>query len=532
MKKLFSFFLVFLTVILVTLPCASALFDSGAVTSKLHSNVYYMENLEEGTVFFDKDSEKKVPIAGFAKVLAAVVALEKWGNLEGAIKLTEAHLNVFEYEMGMLTALYEEGETVSRKELFNCLVVYSANDALSAIAYDVAGTEEKFLAEMRSLVQKIGCTSTAVQTLHGFDTEGQYTTARDVAKIIKYAVQYPAFTEAFALDEITLKATDKNEARTCFGSNQMMNSAVADYYHSSVIGGRQTSTDLAGECIAVVSNADGYSYLTVVMGGKYADIDDDYYDENTSMTDAQKMLDWVYENIRFKVIATADQSVATVNVVAGKGEGKIHLVPENEVSALVPVSAGPASVMFDFAEGQLPEKIMAPVKSGEVIARADIYYAGQKLKSVNLVAKEAVKLSMGGLIVTAAKAVFGSVIFIIIAFIAAFIAVLHFVLDLKDYFDKDRRKSYDPLPSSFEVLTEKFKSAVANGKTKKGKAVKNKPDESKKNPTPKKKAQTEKQPSAKGKKPASKRNASAGKSVTAKKATPTGKSVPKKENKK
>lgn len=481
MKKLFSSFLVFLTLIMVILPSASALFDSEAVTSQLDSNIYYMENLEEGTVFFDKDSEKKVPLAGFAKVLAAVVAIEKWGNLEGSIKLTEAHLNVFEYELGMLVALYEEGETVSRKELFDCLVIYSANDALSAIAYDVAGSEENFLAEMQSLVTKIGCTSTVVKNLHGFDTEGQYTTARDVAKIIKYAVKIPAFTEAFALDEITLKATDKNEERVCYGTNQMLNPAVADYYHSSVTGGRQTSTDLAGECIAVVSNADGYSYLTVIMDGRYEDIDDDGYDENTSMTDAQKMLDWVYENIRFKVVATADQVVATVDVVAGKGDGKLHLVPENEVSALVPVSAGPASVLFEFAEGTAPEKIVAPVKAGDVIAQANIYYAGHKLKTVNLVAKESVKLSFGGLIVTGAKAVFGSVVFVVITFIAAFIAVLKFVLDLKDYFDKERRKSYDPLPSSFEMLTKKVKKTVTGAKPgKKKQSGKKKPTAGKK----------------------------------------------------
>lgn len=474
MKKLLTFFLVFLTVFLVVVPSASGLFDSSAVTSQLDSNIYYMENLEEGTVFFDKDSEKKVPLAGFAKVLAAVVAIEKWGNLDGSIKLTKAHLNVFEYELGMLTALYQEGEVVSKKELFDCLVIYSANDALSIIAYDVAGTEEKFLSEMQNLVNKIGCTSTVVKNLHGFDTEGQYTTARDVAKIMKYAVNIPAFSEAFALDEITLKATDKNEERTCFATNQMLNTAVADYYHSSVIGGRQTSTDLAGECIAVVSNADGYSYLTVVMDGRYEDIDDDGYDENTSMTDAQKMLDWVYENIRFKVIATPEQTVATVEVVAGKGDGKLHLVPEKEISALVPVSAGPASVMFELVEGESTEKIMAPVKEGDIIAEANIYYADHKLKTVNLVAKESVKLSFGGLILTGAKAVFGSVIFVIITFVAAFIAVLKFALDLKDYFNKQRRQSYDPLPSSFEVLSKKVKTFVVRKGNKKKKKVKKK----------------------------------------------------------
>lgn len=469
MKKLISFFLIFLTLIVFTLPCASALLDSGAVTSKLGSDIYYMENLDQSSVVFDKDSSKQVPLAGYAKVLAACVALEKWGNLDGVIKITKNHLKVFEGIYGMSTALYKEGETVSKKELFDCLVISSANDALSIIAYDVAGTEEKLVSEMQKLAQKLGCSDTTVKNAHGFDEEGQYTTARDVAKIIKHAVSFPAFSEAFSKDEITLKETEYNEERTYFSTNQMLNASVYDYYHSSVKGGKHTSTELAGECMAAISSADGYSYLTVVMGGKYEDIDDDGYEENTAMTDAQLMLDWVYENIRFKVIANHDQVLANIDVIAGKGVDKLELIPEKEVSALVPAAADPASVMFDFADGGAPESIVAPVKEGEVITQADIYYAGQKITTINVVAKQAISLSLGGLIVTGIKKVVGSVIFMIISFVAAVIGVLHFALDLKDFLDKDRKKSFDPLPSSFEVLTEKFKTAVISGGKKKSK---------------------------------------------------------------
>ena len=502
MKKLISFFAAFLMLLPLFVPAADALFDSGSVTSNLKSQIYYMENLDEGTIFFDKDSNKKVPLAGYAKVLAAIVALEKWGNLDGSVKITEKHLNVFESIYGMATALYEEGETVSKRELFDCLVVCSANDALSIIIYETYGTSEAFVQEMQKLASKIGCSSTSVKNAHGFDEEGQFTTARDVAKIIKHAITYPAFSEAFGADEVTLKKTDKNEERTYYSTNQMLQPSVYDYYHSSVIGAKHTSMDEAGECIAVVSNADGYSYLTVVMGGVYEDIDDDGYDENTSMTDAQLMLDWVYENIRFKVIASAEQTVATVDVIAGKGSEKLHLVPEKETSALVPAAATPASVMFDLV-GEAPESVVAPVKAGDIVAQADVYYAGQKLKTINLVAKETVKLSFGGLILTGFKAVIGSVFFLVISFIAAAIAVLKLVLDLKDYFDKERKKSFDPLPSSFELLTEKVKTAFAFGGKKKQPQGKNKKTPN----TSKEKTAVRKVGENKGKQPAKNKSA-------------------------
>lgn len=467
MKKLISFFLCIITVVSLCMPLASALFDSGTVTSQLHSDIYYLENLDEGTVFFEKDSEKKTPAAGFVKVLAAIVAIEKWGNLDGDIKLTEQNLNIFEYEYGMTTAVYEAGETVSKKELFDCLVVYSANDALSVIAYEVSGSLEAFIAEIQALVKKIGCTSTVIKNIHGFDEDGQYTTAQDVAKIIKYAIQYPAFNEAFNMSEVTLKETDQNDERVYKSSNKMKNAAIADYYHASVTGGKQTSTELAGECIAVISNADGYSYLTVVMGGELTDIDGDYYDENTSMTDTKLMLDWIYENIRYKVIASKDQTITNVDVVAAQGTEKLRLIPEKETSALVPAKVTPASVMFEAVDK--PESLVAPIKEGEVVAKANVYYAGHKLTEINLVAAETVRLSFAGLIVSAAKKIIGSTFFMLLSLAFALVAVLRFVLDLKDFFDKKRRQSFDPLPSSFEVLTSKIAGLFKIKKKKKKK---------------------------------------------------------------
>ena len=165
MKKLISVFLCILTAVMLIVPSASALFDSGTVTSQIKSDIYYLENLDEGTVFFEKDSNKKTPPAGFVKLLGAIVAIEKWGNLDGEIRITEQNLNVFEYEYGMFIAHYEDGETVSKRELFDCLVVTNANDALSIVAYEVSGSMSAFLAEIQALVQKIGCTSTVIKNI-------------------------------------------------------------------------------------------------------------------------------------------------------------------------------------------------------------------------------------------------------------------------------------------------------------------------------------------------------------------------------
>ena len=433
MKKLLSLGLALIIVLSAFVIPSSAGYDAGEVTKKLHSKVYYMENLDEGTVFFDKDSDKKVPVAGFSKLIAAVVALEKWQNLEGEITVTKENLSVVEYGFGVKTALYKEGEVVSKKELFDCLMVYNANDALSIIAHDVCGTSEAFLEAMQALCTKVGCTSTSIKNLTGFDTDGQYTTASDIARIVKYAWSYPLFVESFSLKSVTLKATELNAERTYTSTNRMTNAGVGDYYHSSVVAGKHTSTEKAGECIAVVSNKDGYSYLTVVMGGKLMNVDKDEINENTCMTDAKAMLDWVYDNIRYRTVVTPTQTVAVVKVVAGKDADTLRLVPKEEISALLPSNASPESIEFRIVEGTVPEKVTAPVEAGEVIGQAKVFYAHSEVATVDLVAANTIKMSLGRLIMSTVSSILSSKIFVLIVAILALIAIAVFLMNLLDY---------------------------------------------------------------------------------------------------
>lgn len=439
MKKLAALFAVLLIILSLTLP-VGAVFDSGTVTAKLKSDVYYMESLDEETAFFERNSQKKVPAAAFVKILAAVTAIEKWPELDEKVTVTNKNLSLVEYGYGIRTALYKAGEKISKRELIDCLIVYSANDAASIIAYEVSGSLEGFIKEMQATAEKIGLTSTVVKNIHGFDEDGQYTTAKDIAKMLRYALNYPVFVEAFSASSVTLKKTSLNEERTYNASNKMLNATISDYYHSSVTGGKQTMTDKAGECIAVVSSKDGYSYLTVVLGGKLTDIDNDGVDENTCMTDAKKMLNWVYENIRYRVVASPTQHVAMVEVTSGKGTDKLRLVPEKETSALVPANATTASVLFEIVEGTVPEKVKAPVKAGEIIGQANILYAGQVLAKINLVAANDVSLSFIGLIMTTIRSIMTSWVFIILVFLATAGCVVYLVMSYNTYKKRERQK--------------------------------------------------------------------------------------------
>lgn len=441
MKKTVSFLIVMTLVLSVICGVfsAGAAFAGQEVTKDLLSDVYYLQSLDDGSVFFEKNADKKMPAAAFIKLIAAVVAIEKWGNLDESVTVTKENLSLVKYDYGVRTASYKEGERVSKKELINCLIVYSANDAVSIIAHEVSGSLDAFIAEMQSLAEKAGCTSTQIKNIHGFDEDGQYTTAKDIAAFMQYALGYPVFSEAVSADSVTLKATAENEERTFKSSNKMKMSSIADYYHQSVTGGKYTATEKAGECAAVVTNMDGYSYLAVTLSGKLKDVDRDGVDENSCFTDIKKMLNWVYENIRYRVIASQDQGVAYVSVKAGKDTDKVRLVPEKETSALVPASVTPASVMFEVVEGSVAKNITAPVKAGDVLGQAKVYYAGEELTTVNLVAAQTVERSFTGFIMSKVSALVGSTFFMVMTILLFFATAGYLAVIMSKFYGWDKK---------------------------------------------------------------------------------------------
>lgn len=426
MKRYISF-LIALIIILASLSSASyasANFNSETdVVSKLHSYAYYMISLDDESELFSKNEDKKIAPAAFNKLIAAVVAIEEWKDLDDKIKITEESLSVFSSLYGMRTAGLKAGETYTKRKLIDCLIVYSANDAESVIVHNIAGTKEAYLEKVKQLLSKIGCKNTNVVDLLGFDAEGQYTTAKDVSMILKYALKYPAFSEAFSQESVTMPETAYNRQRTYQSGNKMMNHAISDYYHSSVNGGKYTSTTEAGECIAVTTSKDGYSYLVVVMKGTLKNIDKDSALENTCMTDAKEMISWVYRNIFFKVVASPGQIVYSTDIQAGKGTDTINLTAEKEVSVLAPSKVSSYSVLINPIAETLPKKIKAPVKKGDIICQAEVLYANEKLATINLVASEDIGLSLPGLIIGALSSVLMSKVFIAFELIALVLLV-------------------------------------------------------------------------------------------------------------
>ena len=83
------------------------------------------------------------------------------------------------------------GEVYTVDELLYALLLNSANDAARALAERVSGSEEAFARDLTRQVRQWGAYRTTVQTANGLPADNQYSTAQDLALMLKKAMEYP-----------------------------------------------------------------------------------------------------------------------------------------------------------------------------------------------------------------------------------------------------------------------------------------------------------------------------------------------------
>ena len=391
MKKAIIFLTSFLVFMGIFAPVgASALYNDQVETE---TEIFYIESLDTGTVLFEKNSLVRSAPASLTKIVTAIVALENCPDLETVVTVKEESIRMLDGTGSSLAGL-KPGEEISMKNLLYCLLVSSANEASTVIAdYIGGGSVATFVQMMNDTAKKIGCKNTSFKNPHGLDEDGHYSCAQDMAALTKYAMKFPIFNEITDTEKYTLPATNLQDERDLITTNKMKMKNVKEYYVPEVKGIKTGSTTNAGRCIITTATKNGYSYLAVMMKGPFYDYDKDGYDENFAFMDCKAMLNWIFDNIRLKIVAEPTKIVTVVKVKRARKVDHLRLVPAENCVALVPDNVDSSSVSIEPIPESLPESVVAPIKKGEVMGKAIVKYANDEIARVDLVAAEDVELS-------------------------------------------------------------------------------------------------------------------------------------------
>ncbi len=375
----------------------------------IYSEAAILINLDTGEVIYEKNADKQLVPASLTKIMTAIILLEKYENDIAALSTTYVSGSsvCFDelYLTGASTADIRIGEKVSYKDLLYALMLRSACEAANIIAYNVAGSLEGFVEMMNIKAEELGCKDTHFTNSHGLFWENHYTTARDMAKIVEYAMSLPMFTEISCSENYTMEATSfHKDPRVIHHTNYMMSKVNGgDYYYEYVKGIKTGTLDEAGRCLATLAYKDGYSYMLITLKAPQKDVNGNnvYY----NFIDHKKLYEWAFANFEYTTVLNNSEEKAEVPVAYGEGVDYVIVKPAQEFARIWNTRI-PLSSIHEIIK--VEENVVAPIRAGDKLGTLELQYGGETLVTVDLVATTDVARSQRTSLLTIAKSFIGS----------------------------------------------------------------------------------------------------------------------------
>lgn len=205
-----------------------------------------------GKVVFEKNSDEKMQIASLVKILTAVVALEH-KNLDERIIISKKAADTGENFMGI-----SEGEVYTLEELLYGMLLNSGNDASYAIAEGVAGSTTTFIDWMNIKAKELNLNDTKIFDPSGLNDD-TYSTAVDLVKLSKYAMQDENFRKIVSTVETELPYSEKHKYLYLENQTNLLTT------YPGVSGVKTGYTEEAGYCLVTYAKNEGVELLGAVL---------------------------------------------------------------------------------------------------------------------------------------------------------------------------------------------------------------------------------------------------------------------------
>lgn len=184
-------------------PVAPMVFASpsnvGSKAPAINAAAYILVDARSGGVIAARSADTVRGVASTQKILTALLVAEA-GDLDKPVRVASSDVAVEPSKLGV-----KPGEVYTRRQLLIAFLVKSANDVANVLARDNAGSISAFAAKMTAKAHALGATSSAFKNPHGLTAKGQYSTARDMARIAMAAYRNPVIRDAVRRQYFTFR---------------------------------------------------------------------------------------------------------------------------------------------------------------------------------------------------------------------------------------------------------------------------------------------------------------------------------------
>lgn len=221
------------------------------VAGTVVSRAAVVVDAESGRMLFGKNPERRMYPASTTKVLTAIVAIES-GKLDEVVTIRKTDLRVVPTIIGLRV-----GERIPLRDLVYGLMLRSGNDAARAIARHVAGSQVEFSKLMNAKARALGCTGSNFVNAHGLPDRNHYTTARDLGRIMRHAMQNTEFRKITGTPFFQSKSS--RLTRKFYNKNKLLK------MYEGTTGGKPGYTRAAQQTLVATAQRSGREVVVVCL---------------------------------------------------------------------------------------------------------------------------------------------------------------------------------------------------------------------------------------------------------------------------
>lgn len=422
-----------LAVLFAAMVLAAAMFvfspESGAYELEMPELVSassaMLVDVESGRVLYELNADEILPPASTTKVLTVLLVLEAAErgeiSLDDKITATNKILTSVAPDASNIMPPIEKGEIMTVRELLYCIMLGSDCAACNLVAVHVSGSIEDFVELMNERAEELGCTGCTFANSHGYPRSDHRATARSLYLIYAEALKHSEFVEIASKETYTISPTNKQKKeRVLTNTNRLINENGSIYFYEYARDGKTGYAKKAKHCLVSSAVKEGRTLVCVVLGSPAVQTSEGKIVK--SFLDSISLYEYGFNNFTYIPIADTQQVICSVEVSGS--DVPLGLCAEQEIKELLPVGCE-SELEYDIE--LFAQKAVLPVEQGALLGKAKIFFRGEFLAEVGLVASVSRELEPSIGVDAEAFAIFSS-------------AMLAFAILTSKLFSKARRK--------------------------------------------------------------------------------------------
>ncbi|SCJ90098.1 D-alanyl-D-alanine carboxypeptidase dacB precursor [uncultured Clostridium sp.] len=364
MKKLITKFLPLLFICTILITNITSI-NTHAVPLLEAQGVVLMDG-KSGEILYSQNADVQYEPASITKVMTAIVVLENT-KLDDKVTIGTNPPLVDGSAIGI-----REGEVYTVEELLIAMLLESANDCAEALAEFVSGSNADFGKLMTERAKELGCTNSIFKNPSGLHEEGHLTTANDMSKIMRFALNFDDFNRISRIISYQYVNHPYSDGTEKWATNR--NNCYVDWsqwYYENIYCGKTGWTPEANHTYVAAAIKDEEVLVASFLNA---------YNKDTQYSSVGQLFDWGFENFDSVKLFSKGDVVGEYQI---SDNTSIPLLTNKDIYYTLSAGQDPnITTAFNYADKDYSE---SSIKKGDVLFNATLIVNGEKHTTLELV---------------------------------------------------------------------------------------------------------------------------------------------------